>query len=89
MVVGTAPAGLAMPEQIDVVFNHNPRSRYRSPLTGECRNGDDLESRLIEAIDGTTEEVLVVVQEISLPRFTQGLTAAQQQGIRVAVVTVT
>ena len=23
MVVGTAPAGLAMPEQIDVVFNHN------------------------------------------------------------------
>ena len=68
MVVGTAPAEVAMPKQIDVVFNHNARSRYRSPLTGEWRNGDDLEAWLIEAIDGATEEVLVAVQELSLPR---------------------
>ena len=86
MVVGTAPAELAMPEQIDVVFNHNPRSRYRSALTGEWRNGDDMEAWLIEAIDGATEEVLVAVQELSLPRIAQALIAAQQRGIRVAVV---
>ena len=41
MVVGMAPAELPMPKQIDVVFNHNARSRYRSPLTGEWRNGDE------------------------------------------------
>ena len=63
MVVGTAPAELAMPEQIDVVFNHNPRSRYRSALTGEWRNGDDMEAWLIEAINGDSEEVLVAVQK--------------------------
>ena len=86
VVVGSAPAELAMPKQIDVVFNHNPRSRYRSPLTGEWRNGDDLEAWLIEAIDGATKEVLVAVQELSLPRIAQALIAAQQRGIRVAVV---
>ena len=56
--MGTAPAELAMPEQIDVVFNYNTRSRYRSPLTGDWRNGDDM---LIEAIDGATKEVLVAI----------------------------
>ena len=28
-LVGTAPADLEMPKQIDVVFNHIARSRYR------------------------------------------------------------
>ena len=32
-----------MPEQIYVVFNHDGTSRYRSPLTGDWRNGDELE----------------------------------------------
>ena len=50
-IVGTAPAELAMPKQIDLVFNHNARSRYRSPLTEEWRNGDDIEAWLIKAID--------------------------------------
>ena len=68
-LVGTAPADLAMPKQIDAVFNHNARSRYRSPLTGDWRNGDDMEAWLIEAIDAANEEVLVAVQELSLPRM--------------------
>jgi phosphatidylserine/phosphatidylglycerophosphate/cardiolipin synthase-like enzyme len=85
-VVGTAPADLAMPEQIDVVFNHNARSRYRSPLTGDWRNGDDMEAWLIEAIDAANEEVLVAVQELSLPKVAQALIAAQQRGVHVAVV---
>ena len=75
-----------MPDQIDVVFNHNARSRYRSPLTREWRNGDDMEAWLIEAIDGATEEVLMAVQELSLPRIAQALIAAQQRGVHVAVV---
>ena len=85
-VVGTAPADLEMPKQIDVVFNHNARSRYRSPLTGEWRNGDDMEAWLIEAIDGATEEVLVAVQELSLPRVAQALIAAKHRGVLVQVI---
>ena len=86
MVVGTAPAELAMPDQMNVVFNHNARSRYRSPLTGEWRNGDDMEAWLVEAIDGATEEVLVAVQELSLPRVAQALIAAKHRGVLVQVI---
>ena len=75
-----------MLEQIDVVFNHNTRSRYRSPLTAVKRNGEDMEALLIEAIYGATEEMLVAVKELSLPRIAQALITAQQRGIRVAVV---
>ena len=85
-VVGKAPPDLTRPKQIDVVFNHNARSRYRSPLTGDWRNGDDMEAWLIDAIDGAKKEVLVAVQELSLPRIAQALIAAQQRGVHVAVV---
>ena len=78
-VVGKAPPDLAMPEQIDVVFNHNAASRYRSPLTGDWRNGDDIEAWLIAAIDAANEEVLVAVQELSLPGIARALIAAEQQ----------
>ena len=84
--MGESPTDLAMTDQIDVVFNHNGTSRYRSPLTGDWLNGDDLEAWLIEAIDGATKEVLVAIQELSLPRIAQALITAQQRGIRVAVV---
>ncbi|QNJ01259.1 competence protein [Synechococcus sp. A15-62] len=85
-VVGKAPPDLTRPHQIDVAFNHNARSRYRSPLTGDWRNGDDMEAWLIDAIDGANEEVLVAVQELSLPKIAQALIAAQQRGVQVAVV---
>ena len=86
LVVGKAPPDLTKPNQIDVVFNHNARSRYRSPLTEDWRNGDDMEAWLIEAIDGADKEVLVAVQELSLPKIAQALIAAQQRGVHVAVV---
>ena len=85
-VVGKAPPDLTRPHQIDVVFNHNARSSYRSPLTGDWRNGDDMEAWLIDAIDGANEEVLVAVQELNLPKVAQALIAAQQRGVDVAVV---
>jgi phosphatidylserine/phosphatidylglycerophosphate/cardiolipin synthase-like enzyme len=85
-VAGEGPPDLAMPEQIDVVFNHNATSRYRSPLTGDWRNGDDLEQWLIAAIEAANEEVLVAVQELSLPRIAQALIAAKQRGVLVEVI---
>ena len=45
-----------------------------------------MEAWLIEAIDGATKEVLVAIQELSLPRIAQALITAQQRGIRVAVM---
>ena len=45
-----------------------------------------MEAWLIEAIDGATKEVLVAIQELSLPRIAQALITAQQRGIRVALV---
>ena len=85
-VVGESPAALALPNKIDVVFNHNATSRYRSPLTGAWRNGDDLEQWLIAAIDASNQEVLVAVQELSLPRIAQALIAAKQRGVLVQVI---
>ena len=45
-----------------------------------------MEAWLIEAIDGATEEVLVAVQELSLPRVAQALIAAKQRGVLVQVI---
>ena len=84
--MGEGPTRLALPEKIDVVFNHNTRSLYRSPLTGNWRDGDDLEQWLISAIDAANQEVLVAVQELSLPRLGKALIAAKKRGVHVAVV---
>ena len=85
-VVGERPPGLTMPDTIEVVFNHNAESRYRSPLTGRWRNGDDLEQWLVAALDGARQEVLVAVQELSLPRLADALATAKHRGVRVAVI---
>ena len=85
-VVGKAPVGLTLPSNIDVVFNHNTTTRYRSPLTGSWRNGDDLEQWLVSAIDAANQEVLVAVQELSLPKIAQALIAARARGARVQVI---
>ena len=46
----------------------------------------NMEAWLIEAIDGATEEVLVAVQELSLPRVAQALIAAKHRGVLVQVI---
>ena len=85
-IVGAAPADLAQPEGIEVLFNHRDGRRYRSPLTGAWRNGDDLEQTLVDAIDAAESEVLVAIQQLTLPRIAKALIAAQQRGARVHVV---
>ena len=85
-IVGAAPADLAQPEGIEVLFNHRDGRRYRSPLTGSWRNGDDLEQALVDAIDAAESEVLVAIQQLTLPRIAKALIAAQQRGATVHVV---
>ena len=45
-----------------------------------------MEAWLIEAIDAANEELLVAVQELSLPRIDQALIAANNRGVRIAVI---
>jgi len=85
-LVGQAPAPLPLPEGISVAFNHNASSRYRSPIDGQWRQGDDLEAFVLQAIAEAREEILVAVQELTLPRIAEALVARQRQGVRVRVV---
>jgi phosphatidylserine/phosphatidylglycerophosphate/cardiolipin synthase-like enzyme len=85
-LTGQPPAPLPLPEGISVAFNHNANSRYRSPIDGQWRQGDDLEAFVLKGIADAREEVLVAVQELTLPRIAEALVARHRQGVRVRVV---
>lgn len=83
---GSPAAELPLPPGIRVAFNHRADRRYRSPISGQWRQGDDLEALILEAIHEARSEVLVAVQELSLPAVAEALAARQRQGVRVRVV---
>ncbi len=85
-VQGNAPTELPFPEGIQVVFNHRDLARYRSPLNDQWRNGDNLEKFVITAIEKAQQEILVAVQELSLPGIADALVAAKQRGVTVQMV---
>jgi len=85
-IEGTPAADLPLPPGIQVAFNQRANHRYRSPISGRWRQGDDLEALILTAIQGAQREILVAVQELSLPRVAEALVAAQRRGLRVAVV---
>ena len=86
VVIGSASSNLPVPPGIQVQFNHRDNNRYRSPLGDQWRNGDDLERHLIEHIDRATNELLVAVQELTLPQIASALVRAHQRGVIVRVV---
>ena len=67
-IEGTPAADLPLPPGIQVAFNQRANHRYRSPISGRWRQGDDLEALILTAIQGAQQEILVAVQELSLPR---------------------
>ena len=92
---GCSHAGVYIPRQqpevpqaagIEVLFNQRRGQTYTSPLTGKKRKGDNLEQALIEAIASARSEVLVAVQELTLPRIAQALIERHQAGVKVRVV---
>jgi phosphatidylserine/phosphatidylglycerophosphate/cardiolipin synthase-like enzyme len=83
---GAPGADLPLPPGIRVAFNHRADRRYRSPISGQWRQGDNLEALILEAIGEARSEVLVAVQELSLPAVAEALAARQRQGVRVQVV---
>ena len=86
-LVGAASVGvLNLPGQIAVGFNHHQHNRYQSPISGEWRDGDDIEKMLVQAIEVAQHEILVAVQELSAPRIAEALIAAQHRGVPVRVI---
>ena len=66
--------------------NHRGAAQYRSPISGQWRQGDDLEALILDSINQAEREILVAVQELSLPRVAEALVRRHQQGLRVRVV---
>ena len=85
-VMGAAQADLPLPQNVQLHFNHRDGAQYRSPLNGHWRNGDNLEDQLIQTIDAAKEEVLLAIQELSLPQISKALVRAKKRGARVRVV---
>ena len=83
---GQAPPPVPLPAGIEVAFNHRAEARYRSPIHGEPRAGDDLEALLLQTIQGAERELLVAVQELSLPQLAKALVEQHRRGVRVQVV---
>ena len=85
-IIGSRPAELSMPPGIQVAFNHREAGRYQSPLSGDWRDGDDLEQFIVAAIDQAETSLLVAVQELSLARLATSLIEAKQRGVNVQLV---
>jgi phosphatidylserine/phosphatidylglycerophosphate/cardiolipin synthase-like enzyme len=83
---GRAERALPMPAGIRVAFNHREGAGYRSPVSGRQRQGDDLEAMVVDAIGEARQEILVAVQELSLPAVAQALIARHREGVAVKVV---
>ncbi len=83
---GGSPRALPLPAGIRVAFNHRGDSRYRSPISGQWRQGDDLEALLLESIREARQDILVAVQELSLPAVAEALAERHRRGVRVRVV---
>ena len=85
-VVGKADPELPLPPQFQLHFNHRDAGRYRQPLNGQWRNGDNLEDHLVQQINAASEELLVAIQELTLPEISQALIRAKKRGVNVQVV---
>ena len=85
-LLGTPHAELRQDPPIQVLFNHRRGGGYRSPLSGNWRDGDDLEQVLLKAIDSAEQSLQLAVQELTLPRIAMALIRAHQRGVAVQIV---
>ena len=88
-VAGKADPELPLPPQFQLHFNHRDAGRYRQPLNGQWRNGDNLEDHLIQQINAASDELLMAVQELTLPEISLALIRAKKRGVNVQVVLIT
>ena len=75
-----------LPAGVELAFNHDTLQSYRSPTSGHRREGNDLEALIIDTIHRARTEVVVAVQELSLPGIAAALVERQRAGVGVRVV---
>ena len=85
-LLGQSARPKPVPKGIELAFNHAETSRYRSPINGQWRQGDDLEAFVLASIQSARQEILVAVQELSLPKLAEALAAKHREGLTVKVV---
>ena len=85
-LLGQSARPKPLPKGIELAFNHAETSRYRSPINGQWRQGDDLEAFVLASIQSARREILVAVQELSLPKLAEALAAKHREGLTVKVV---
>ncbi len=85
-LMGGPPSALPLPPGIQVAFNHRSDHRYRSPVSGQWRQGDNLEAMLLTSIRDAQQDIQVAVQELSLPAVAEALVERHRRGVRVRVV---
>ena len=84
--MGAGLDDLPLPQNFQLHFNHRDSGRYQNPLNGQWRNGDNLEKQLIQQINAAKEEVLMAIQELTLPQVSNALIRAKERGVRVQIV---
>ena len=84
--LGTPNTELRQFPQTQVLFNHRSGGRYRSPLSSNWLDGDDLEQAPLEPIDSSKQSLQLAVQELALPRIATALIRAHQCGVAVQIV---
>ncbi len=81
-------ASLPQDEFVQVYFNHRESQTqiYRDPYRKIERQGDDLESVIIQEIAAAKSTIDLAVQELNLPLVAQALVKSQRSGVKIRVI---
>jgi phosphatidylserine/phosphatidylglycerophosphate/cardiolipin synthase-like enzyme len=71
---------------VKVYFNHNQIFSYQDPYRHFTRKGDNLEQKIIDAINQAHLTVDIAVMELRLPKVVEALTFAHKRGVTVRVL---
>jgi len=71
---------------IQVYFNHSQAATYTDSYRQIARTGDDLEARIIAAIESAQTSIDVAVHEFTLPGIALALSQRQVAGVKVRII---
>lgn len=79
---------LPQDELIQVYFNYNPAkgAEYTEPYRAITRQGDNLETIIIEGINSAQNTIDIAIQDVNLPEVGRALVQQHQAGKKVRVI---
>ena len=82
------PSPLPQDSNIQAYFNHNQAQgkKYLDPYRNITREGDNLESVLIEQINSATKSIDIAVQELNLTNLARAIAKQKEAGIQVRII---